>query len=306
MGPTLPARLLAGALVLVTGAAGCARSGDDALCAGTEFSTRDDGLIGLEDTYGFDFPTVVNVDDDLVYLAVDKGGCLFGSIFTTDGRVKLLDLVVLEDDENFFPPFNASLNVNAATYQAHPEIEELMAPIAEALTQDTMISLNEQVSDAGESEDTVAEDWLDETGLLDGIDESTLAGATLTVGSKEFTEQNILAYITVGVLQAAGAVVSEEIGLVGSAGIRQAILRGDIDMYWEYLGTGWVTYLGNDSGIPDVDQQYEAVRQADGANGVVWLPPTPFSNTYALAMTASRSEELGITAISDIRSYLDG
>ena len=76
-------------------------------------------------------------------------------------------------------------------------------------------------------------------------------------------------------------------------------------MYWEYLGTGWVTYLGNDEGIPDTREQYEAVRDADAENGVVWLPPTPFSNTYALAMTQEQADELGIETISDVAAHLD-
>ncbi|HLT68737.1 MAG TPA: glycine betaine ABC transporter substrate-binding protein, partial [Acidimicrobiales bacterium] len=52
--------------------------------------------------------------------------------------------------------------------------------------------------------------------------------------------------------------------------------------------------------IPDVDEQYEALQAADEANGVAWLPPAPFNNTYAIAMTEERADELGISTISEM------
>ncbi len=61
-----------------------------------------------------------------------------------------------------------------------------------------------------------------------------LAGKTFTVGSKEFTEQLILGQITKLVLEDAGATVTDQTGLVGSPVVREALVSGDIDMYWEY------------------------------------------------------------------------
>lgn len=133
-----------------------------------------------------------------------------------------------------------------------------------------------------------------------------LADASVTVGSKEFTEQLILGHMTKLALEAAGAEVSEEIGLQGSATVRDALLNGDIDMYWEYLGTGWVTHLGNEEGIPGVEEQYEAVREADlEQNQVVWLEPTPFNNTYAIAASEETAERLGVETIDDLAQLVE-
>jgi osmoprotectant transport system substrate-binding protein len=278
---------------------------DASICVGGEFSTRPDGLPGLEEAYGFEFPAsdVTALDEDsLVYSEVDQGNCTFGSIFATDGRVASLGLTVLEDDEHFFPPYNGSLNVRTEVLDEHPEIEELFAPIAEALDDETMVDLNARVDVDGEDPEDVAQEWLDENEVPD-VD---LSGASLTVGSKEFTEQLILGNITKLALEDAGAEVDDQIGLVGSTAVRDAIVAGDVDLYWEYLGTGWVTYLENEQGIPDPQEQFEAVREADAANGITWLEPAPFNNTYAIATTNETAEEQGITSISDIRELIEG
>lgn len=281
-------------------------SADASICVGGEFSTRPDGLPGLEEAYGFEFPAadVTALDEDsLVYNEVDQGNCTFGSIFATDGRVGGLGLTVLEDDKGFFPPFNGSLNVRTEVLDEHPEIEELFAPVAESLDDETMVALNAQVDVDGEDPEDVAQGWLDDNPIDDGID---LSGASLTVGSKEFTEQLILGHLTKLALEEAGADVNDQIGLVGSTTVREALTSGEIDLYWEYLGTGWVTYLGNEEGIPDVQEQYEAVRDADVDNGVSWLEPTPFNNTYAIAMTDENADELGISSISEIMDLIEG
>jgi osmoprotectant transport system substrate-binding protein len=276
-----------------------AASADPSICVGAEFSTRPDGLPGLEGAYGFEFPAseITALDEDsLVYNELDQGNCTFGSVFATDGRIAGLGLTVLEDDEDFFPPYNGSLNVSAEVLDENPDIEELFAPITEALDTETMVGLNASVDVDEEAPEDVAQEWLDEQELPD-VD---LSGASITVGSKEFTEQLILGHITMMALEEAGADVSDQLGLVGSTTVREALLAGDIDMYWEYLGTGWVTYLENEEGIPDPQEQYEAVRDADAENGVAWLEPAPFDNTYAIAVTDETAEDLGISSVSEI------
>ena len=308
-------RSLRGLLALASAgavlAAGCGgddggASTDASICVGGEFSTRPDGLPGLEEAYGFEFPAdaVTALDEDaLVDNEVDSGSCTFGSIFATDGRVGALGLTVLEDDENFFPPFNGSVNVRTEVLDENPDIAELFAPISESLDDETMVDLNAQVDVDGDDPEDVAREWLDDNPIDDSID---LSGVSVTVGSKEFTEQLILGHITKLALEDAGASASDQIGLVGSTTVREALTSGEIDLYWEYLGTGWVTYLGNESGIPDVQEQFEAVRDADLENGITWLEPAPFNNTYAIAMTDEASEELGITTISEIGDLIEG
>jgi osmoprotectant transport system substrate-binding protein len=128
-----------------------------------------------------------------------------------------------------------------------------------------------------------------------------LKGAHFTVGSKEFTEQVILGKMTVAALQAAGANVTDQTGLVGSSTVRQALQSGRIDMYWEYTGTAWVSDLHQTKPIPDSQQQYQAVANQDLAqNHIAWLSPTPFNDTYALAANKKAVDQLGVHSMSDI------
>ncbi|MBA2634445.1 MAG: glycine betaine ABC transporter substrate-binding protein [Chloroflexi bacterium] len=133
-----------------------------------------------------------------------------------------------------------------------------------------------------------------------GVD---LSGAEFTVGSKEFTEQLILGQITLQVLEGAGATVNDETGLVGSTVVREALVAGDIDMYWEYTGTGWLTHLGNAAPVPGSQEQFDAVKEADAENDIAWLDPAPFNNTYAIALASDPADELGLTTMSDLAAY---
>jgi osmoprotectant transport system substrate-binding protein len=124
-------------------------------------------------------------------------------------------------------------------------------------------------------------------------------GATFTVGSKKFTEQLILGQLTKLALQATGAKVNDQTGLGGTSTNRDALTSGKIDMYWEYTGTGWIVHLKHTEPIPDPAAQYKAVAREDGENGVVWLYPAPFSNTYAFAVRKEAAAGLGVKKLSD-------
>jgi osmoprotectant transport system substrate-binding protein len=131
-----------------------------------------------------------------------------------------------------------------------------------------------------------------------------LAGATLTVGSKEFTESILLGKITALALQDAGAEVEDQTGISGSATVRAALESKDIDLYWDYTGTGWVNILGNSpTDLPE--DLYEAVSTADAENGIAWLEPAPFENAYAIATTAEFAEENDVTTISEAVEYIE-
>jgi len=129
-----------------------------------------------------------------------------------------------------------------------------------------------------------------------------LDGASIAVGSKNFTEQIVLGKIAVILLRAAGADTQDLTNIPGSAAARQAQLSGQVQMQWEYTGTAWLTYLGHDKPIPDEQKQYVAVRDEDRRkNGLVWLPPAPMNDTYDMAITAATKKKYGITKLSEIK-----
>lgn len=127
-----------------------------------------------------------------------------------------------------------------------------------------------------------------------------LSGLTGEIGSKDFSEQYILAHITTQLLNAHGADVEANTKLVGSSNVRQALENGDFLGYWEYTGTSWITYNGNTAPIAGAEAQFDAVKEADAAKGIAWLDPAPLNNTYAFAVRSSEAEELGVTTLSDV------
>ncbi len=131
-----------------------------------------------------------------------------------------------------------------------------------------------------------------------------LEGQTYIVGGKDFDEQLVLCQVAVAALESVGAKVTDRCNLGGTEANRNALLAGDLDMYWDYTGTAWVTFLKQQP-IQDSKQQYEAVKERDLAeNQIVWLEPTPFNNTYAFAVKKERAQELGIKSLSDMAAYI--
>ncbi len=246
------------------------------------------------------------LDTGLIYSATaDQDPCNFGEVFTTDGRIAALDLVVLEDDQDFFPLYNASPVFREDAYSEYSDVlDSLYDPIAEALDNDTMAGLNASLSADNVPAAQAAANFLEENGLLGEGDE--LSGAEFTVGSKDFDEQLVLGEMSVALLESAGATVNNEVNLGGTDAARSALVNGDIDHYWEYNGTAWISFYGETVPIADRIEQYEVVRERDlEENGLVWLTPSQFNNTYGIAMSQAAHDELGTDTITGMGELLE-
>ncbi|MFD7753523.1 glycine betaine ABC transporter substrate-binding protein [Streptomyces sp. NPDC059757] len=127
-----------------------------------------------------------------------------------------------------------------------------------------------------------------------------LHGASLTVTSKNFSENIILGQMIGLVFKAAGAEVLDRTNLPGSISAREAIIKGDADAMYEYTGTAWITYLGHAKPITDPLKQWEAVRDEDRKNGVTWLPQSTLNNTYALAISKKNNAKYHLRTLSDV------
>lgn len=130
------------------------------------------------------------------------------------------------------------------------------------------------------------------------------SGKTVSVGSKEYTEQLLLGQITILALEDAGYHVNDKTGVAGSNKVRSALLNKDIDVYWEYTGTGWISHLQHDTPLTDSKTCYEQVKAEDAKNGIDWLDYAPFNNTYTVMMRKSQADELNIKTLSDLGRYI--
>lgn len=140
---------------------------------GYEFSEREDGLPGLREVYGLEFADVRPMQQALKYQAAGRGEIQALDVYTTDGRLLTYDLVVLEDDRDFFPPYEAAALVRGATLEAHPEIGTVLGLLAGAFDEDRMRELNLRLQENGEEASAVATDALTSLGLLEATGDRT-------------------------------------------------------------------------------------------------------------------------------------
>ncbi|MGW0455452.1 glycine betaine ABC transporter substrate-binding protein [Gordonia sputi] len=142
---------------------------DRTFCVDDEFFSRPDGFKPMLEKYGMplDGPNgvplgnVTRMDAGVVYTSTAKSSpCNFGMVYTTDGRIKNLDLAVLEDDKKFFLPYSGTAVVREDVMKRYPQLNELLGTISERLTDNVMQELNGRVDIDGEDPADVAYDWL--------------------------------------------------------------------------------------------------------------------------------------------------
>ena len=131
-----------------------------------EFMERPDGIKGLEKKYGFKFNKTSSMDPGLTYAAVrDKKVAVIDG-FATDGRIPAFNLVVLEDDRQFFPPYFAAPVIREDALKNHPEIATVLNRLAGKLTDQEMARLNALVDLEKKDAKIVAKEWLQAKGFI--------------------------------------------------------------------------------------------------------------------------------------------
>ena len=144
------------------------QAGDLVLAGLPEFAEREDGLPGLQATYGgFEFGDFLAVDYGLRYPTLLSGDADVVVAFGTDGEIFANGLRVLIDDEGLYPPYQVAPVVRQAVLDANPDIAEALNQVAPLLDDATMQELNNLVTGDGLEPEDVAHDFLVEKGLLD-------------------------------------------------------------------------------------------------------------------------------------------
>ena len=128
---------------------------------------------------------------------------------------------------------------------------------------------------------------------------------TVRIGGKKFTEGYVMAEMISAVLEAQGLAVEEKFDM-GSGIVRDALEHGQVDLYWEYTGTAYVMHhqLDDPAVMRDPRRVYDAVKRLDAEQGLVWLDPAAFNNTYTLIMTQEQAGRLNVRTVSDLAAYV--
>jgi osmoprotectant transport system permease protein len=274
-----------------------------------EFMGRQDGDLGLRSKYGLKIHTIV-ISDAVMYKAAFEKHLDVISGYSTDGRLKAYNLVVLDDDKHIFPPYYAAPIVRDDVLKKFPDLEQTLNLLAGKINDSVMTVLNYRTDYLHQSPERVAKDflvtnklWRPERGGSDGI---------VRIGSKIFGEQYILANMYSMLIKGyTDHDVSTKTGLGGTKICFDALTNNQIDFYPEYTGTGLLAILqASPKTVNEVtinrDSTYNYVqRQFESKYQIKWLKPIGFNNAYALMMRQQQAKQLSIKTITDLKQFLD-
>ena len=125
---------------------------------------------------------------------------------------------------------------------------------------------------------------------------------SLTIGSKNFTEQIVLGEIYAQALEAAGYDVKTDLNLGSETVALKALEQDEISGYPEYISTALTSFFGRDpEQVPnDAEEGADEVNSEAAKKGLVVFGPTPFASANAVGLLTSRAEELGVEKVSDL------
>ncbi|HEX8461783.1 MAG TPA: ABC transporter permease/substrate-binding protein [Segetibacter sp.] len=274
-----------------------------------EFMGRSDGYLGLKNKYGLNIRTVV-ISDAVMYKAAYENQLDVISGYSTDGRLKAYNLVVLKDDKVIFPPYYAAPIVNQDVLKKYPEVERTLNMLSGTISDSIMTDLNYKVDYLKQSPERVAKDFLVKNNLY----KEPGAGnkGVVRIGSKIFGEQYILLQMYSMLLKGfTDLSVEAKTGLGGTKICFDALTNNQIDLYPEYSGTGLLVILKTPANIVnqiigDKNKVYDFVSSEFLKKyKIAWLKPIGFNNAYALMMRRKQAGELRIQTISQLKMFID-
>ncbi|MXV37642.1 ABC transporter permease subunit [Flavobacteriaceae bacterium Ap0902] len=125
-----------------------------------DFFERSDAYRGLVKTYPFNFKRVEEMDINLRYKAFEDGRINAVDAFTTDAQIEALDLRILEDDQNYFPEYEAGIIVRDEILKSYPELQTILAQFNGKISTEAMREMNYKVEILGQSPQQVASKFL--------------------------------------------------------------------------------------------------------------------------------------------------
>jgi len=132
---------------------------------------------------------------------------------------------------------------------------------------------------------------------------SANSSKTVTIGSKNFTEEFILGQIYAQALKAAGYNVKTQLNLGSEQIALKALKSGQVDAYPEYTGTALTSFFKRKAtDVPHDEQKaYQEAKAEFAKEGLTALPTTPFTDSNGVGMLKSKADSLGIQTISDLK-----
>jgi osmoprotectant transport system permease protein len=127
---------------------------------GYEFLERADGYPGLSKTYGLKFANIKQMELGLMYQALKEKQVDFIAANSTDGLIPVLNLVILEDDKKYFPPYQAIPIFNQEILRKYPELTDTINQLGGKISTTAIQKMNYQVDNQSQPVGKVVSEWL--------------------------------------------------------------------------------------------------------------------------------------------------
>lgn len=253
---------------------------------------------GLKDVYGIEFKEIKATDagGPITIEALKKGDAQVGLLFTSDPAIAVNGFVLLQDDKTLQLADNLVPVVRKDALAANPVISEALNAIMAKLSQAELTNLNKAVTVDGKAAATVAADWV----AAQGFSFSGGSGS-VTVGSTNFYEQEILAEIFAVVLEGAGIDVERKFQLGNREIVFPALESGEIDILAEYAATA-LEFVNKGAGEASTDPA-ATVEALDGhldALGLAALDFAAATDQNGFVVTKETADKYGLVKISDL------
>lgn len=281
------------------------------VCVEGEFFSRQDGLLGLQELYGFAFQeeNILVMEPNETYDNLRNSVCDVAEGFATDGRINAWGFRNLQDPLAFFPFYQPAPVVRTETLNLYPEIADLLNNLMTGLDDATMSALNARVDIGADGElasgdeetvDDVAYSYLREKRLI------KLPEVVISTADAAETYQQMLGKMLLLLLADQGYQVVDQTDFGSGLLVREAMEKGEIDLYMESVSTALANYAGLPvSALPtDRNRAYQLIKSLDDALGLVWMTPTSYTPAYTV-IAQSTVTDLGITDLTALAQYMN-
>lgn len=128
---------------------------------------ENDGYRGFQDTYGYEFKDARGMDVALMYKGIENDDLDVVTAYTVDPQLKEYNLKVLKDDQQFFPPYQASIVARNSVIDKNPKIDKVIKSTVDLISTEEMTNLIYKVNIEKQSIKEVSKEFLKEKGMLD-------------------------------------------------------------------------------------------------------------------------------------------
>ena len=262
-----------------------------------EFRTRADGIDGLKKNYNITFKSFKPLDTGgpVTVTSLKNGQVDVADLFSTDPAIKANNFVALSDPKSNFAAQNVVPLI--AKSKATSGVSQVLNFISSKLTTADLIDLRTQVEVNKQDIPTAAEGWLSKFSAQKPP--ATLnKGVTITVGSANFPENEIIAQIYAIALQATGATVKTKFNIGSREKYMPALQDGEVDLIPEYSGV-LLQFFDKSATATSPADVFAALPKALPAKLEV-LNQAQAQDSDSLCVTKATADKYGLTSIADL------